>query len=111
MRRPIPVESFFSSFRPFFSVQPSRLCRHPLLCERFSSGASWVFDSTSAFLRLCESLGLRNLPFVRCPPVQEEVLERQVHFLACQKAAECVQAKATKHCRRLTSVRFNGGCS
>ena len=42
MSRVFPALSVISSI---FSVQPSRLCRHPSIrvVERFSLGASWVF--------------------------------------------------------------------
>ena len=50
MRRPIPVNSFFRSFRNFFHFFPfsqaASVATLPseLLYERFSLGASWVFS-------------------------------------------------------------------
>src|SRR5215813_1670889 len=49
MRRPIPVKSFFCSFRDFFHFFPfsqaASVATLPsaLVVERFSLGASWVF--------------------------------------------------------------------
>ena len=55
MRRPIPVKSFFCSsvISSIFSVQPSRLCRHPSIRTRSLSDFRSVPVGCSRFIRRC----------------------------------------------------------